>query len=97
MVEIRKNRSEESLRKKLREGLQNAFVVQSYTSSVEKKGLNKLEFLFCSFKAMMMVDLQLEATPQFRKLLSIGFHCFFRLLLSSFFVVSLIPMFQYCC
>ena len=52
MVEIRKNRKEESLRKKLCEGLQNAFVVQSYTSSLEKKGLNKLEFLFCSFKAV---------------------------------------------
>ena len=36
MVEIRKNRKEESLRKKLREGLQNAFAVQSETSSVEK-------------------------------------------------------------
>ncbi|CDP18521.1 unnamed protein product [Coffea canephora] len=33
MVEIRKNRKEESLRKKL---LQNAFAVQSDTSSVEK-------------------------------------------------------------
>ena len=52
MFKIRKNRSEESLRKKLCEGLQNAFVVQSYTSSLEKKGLNKLEFLFCSFKAV---------------------------------------------
>ena len=37
MVEIRKNRREESLQKKRREGLQNAFVVQSDTSSVEKK------------------------------------------------------------
>ncbi|CDP17235.1 unnamed protein product [Coffea canephora] len=69
MVEIRKNRREESLQKKRREGLQNAFVVQSDTSSVEKK----LENLQAMVAGVWTDDgsLQLEATTQFRKLLSI--------------------------
>ncbi|XP_059648448.1 importin subunit alpha-1a-like [Cornus florida] len=72
MVEIRKNRREESLQKKRREGLQAnqqfPTSVQA-TSAVEKK----LENLPAMVAGVWSDDgnLQLEATTQFRKLLSI--------------------------
>ncbi|KAL3515984.1 hypothetical protein ACH5RR_022886 [Cinchona calisaya] len=71
MVEIRKNRREESLQKKRREGLQNnqQFPLSSDSSSVEKT----LENLQAMIASVWTDDrsLQLEATTQFRKLLSI--------------------------
>ncbi|XP_038875705.1 importin subunit alpha-1-like [Benincasa hispida] len=70
MVEIRKSKREESLQKKRREGLQaQQFPSAVHTSTVEKK----LESL-PSMVAGVWSDnssLQLEATTQFRKLLSI--------------------------
>ncbi|KAF8401388.1 hypothetical protein HHK36_012326 [Tetracentron sinense] len=70
MVEIRKNRREESLLKKRREGVQALqFPTPVHASAVEKK----LESL-PSMVAGVWSDegnLQLEATTQFRKLLSI--------------------------
>ncbi|KAK3160004.1 hypothetical protein QOZ80_1BG0054050 [Eleusine coracana subsp. coracana] len=67
MVEIRKNRREESLLKKRREGLQAQVPVPA--SGVEKK----LESLPAMVSGVYSDDnnLQLEATTQFRKLLSI--------------------------
>lgn len=70
MVEIRKSKREESLQKKRREGLQaQQFPAAAHASTVEKK----LESL-PSMVAGVWSDnssLQLEATTQFRKLLSI--------------------------
>ncbi|XP_022745803.1 importin subunit alpha-2-like isoform X4 [Durio zibethinus] len=70
MVEIRKNRREESLQKKRREGLQAQPMPASlHPSAVEKK----LEYLPAMVAAVWTDDsnMQLEATTQFRKLLSI--------------------------
>ncbi|MCD7454355.1 hypothetical protein HAX54_024444 [Datura stramonium] len=72
MVEIRKNKREESLLKKRREGLQaqqQQFPANLQTSTVEKK----LESLPSMVAGVWSNDsnLQLEATTQFRKLLSI--------------------------
>ncbi|CAI8603516.1 unnamed protein product [Vicia faba] len=69
MVEIRKNRREESLLKKRREGLQPQQIPSSTHSVVEKK----LENLPSMVAGVWSDDnnLQLESTTQFRKLLSI--------------------------
>ncbi|KAJ8766859.1 hypothetical protein K2173_009192 [Erythroxylum novogranatense] len=70
MVEIRKNKREESLLKKRREGLQaQQFPAQAIPSAVEKR----LENLPSMVAGVWSEDsnLQLEATTQFRKLLSI--------------------------
>lgn len=71
MVEIRKNRREESLQKKRREGMQQAqqFPELGQASNIAKK----LESLPAMVAGMCSDDatLQLEATTQFRKLLSI--------------------------
>ncbi|XP_009631847.1 importin subunit alpha-2-like [Nicotiana tomentosiformis] len=72
MVEIRKSKREESLLKKRREGLQpqqQPFPANLHTSTVEKK----LESLPSMVAGVWSNDnnLQLEATTQFRKLLSI--------------------------
>lgn len=71
MVEIRKNRREESLQKKRREGLQaqQQTAPSLHSSAVEKK----LEHLPSMIGGVYSDDnnLQLEATTQFRKLLSI--------------------------
>ncbi|KAF8038861.1 hypothetical protein BT93_B1421 [Corymbia citriodora subsp. variegata] len=70
MVEIRKNRREESLLKKRREGLQAPQASLSLHSSAVEKKLENLPSMVAGVwtndKAM-----QLEATTQFRKLLSI--------------------------
>ncbi|KAF5740000.1 importin subunit alpha-2 [Tripterygium wilfordii] len=70
MVEIRKNRREESLQKKRREGLQAQQIPASISSSAVEK---KLENLPAMVAGVWSDDktLQLEATTQFRKLLSI--------------------------
>ncbi|KAJ6683105.1 IMPORTIN ALPHA [Salix koriyanagi] len=70
MVEIRKNRREESLQKKRREGLQSQAMPASLHSSAAEK---KLEHLPSMVAGVWSEDgsLQLEATTQFRKLLSI--------------------------
>ncbi|XP_057508732.1 importin subunit alpha-like [Actinidia eriantha] len=70
MVEIRKNRREESLLKKRREGLQAQQLPTTVNvSQIEKK----LESLPAMVAGVWLEDssLQLEATTQFRKLLSI--------------------------
>ena len=70
MVEIRKNKREESLLKKRREGMQaQQFAPAVQSSAVEKK----LESLPAMVAGVWSDDpsLQLEATTQFRKLLSI--------------------------
>ncbi|KAJ4954929.1 hypothetical protein NE237_011712 [Protea cynaroides] len=70
MVEIRKNRREESLQKKRREGMQaQQFPTSIHPSAVERK----LESLPSMIAGVWSDDngLQLEATTQFRKLLSI--------------------------
>ncbi|XP_055820234.1 importin subunit alpha-2-like [Solanum dulcamara] len=70
MVEIRKNKREENLQKKRREGLQaNQQFAVPVQASVEKK----LENLPAMVAGVWTEDgnLQLEATTQFRKLLSI--------------------------
>ncbi|XP_073008894.1 importin subunit alpha-1b-like [Typha latifolia] len=71
MVEIRKSRREESLQKKRREGMQaqQPFPQLIHTSALEKK----LESLPAMVSGVYSDDnsLQLEATTQFRKLLSI--------------------------
>ncbi|CAN6575766.1 hypothetical protein ACFX13_010451 [Malus domestica] len=70
MVEIRKNRREESLQKKRREGLQT----QQLPSSLHSAGLDKKLEHLPSMVAGVWGDegtMQLEATTQFRKLLSI--------------------------
>ncbi|MED6167184.1 hypothetical protein PIB30_000436 [Stylosanthes scabra] len=70
MVEIRKNRREESLQKKRREGLQPQQIPASAQSTVLEK---RLELLPTMVAGVYSADnsLQLEATTQFRKLLSI--------------------------
>ncbi|MED6211522.1 hypothetical protein PIB30_074509 [Stylosanthes scabra] len=70
MVEIRKNRREESLQKKRREGLQPQQIPASAQSTVLEK---RLELLPTMVAGVYSSDnsLQLEATTQFRKLLSI--------------------------
>ncbi|XP_023545270.1 importin subunit alpha-2-like [Cucurbita pepo subsp. pepo] len=70
MVEIRKNRREESLQKKRREGLQAQQLQTSTHSSLVEK---KLEHLPSMVAGVWSDDgsLQLESTTQFRKLLSI--------------------------
>ncbi|KAL3505666.1 hypothetical protein ACH5RR_031048 [Cinchona calisaya] len=71
MVEIRKNKREENLLKKRREGLQ---ISQPFPSSVPSNNLEKkLESLPSMVAGVYSNDnnLQLEATTQFRKLLSI--------------------------
>ncbi|XWS58119.1 hypothetical protein CRYUN_Cryun08bG0007400 [Craigia yunnanensis] len=70
MVEIRKNRREESLQKKRREGLQSQSMPASLHSSAVGK---KLENLPAMVAGVWTDDsnMQLEATTQFRKLLSI--------------------------
>ncbi|KAG0481007.1 hypothetical protein HPP92_011575 [Vanilla planifolia] len=70
MVEIRKNKREENLQKKRREGMQaQPFPSSAHVSSVEKK----LESLPGMVAGVYSEDnaLQLESTTQFRKLLSI--------------------------
>ncbi|KAF5190830.1 Importin subunit alpha [Thalictrum thalictroides] len=70
MVEIRKNKREESLQKKRREGMQaQQFPTALHASNIEKK----LESLPVMVQGVISDDnqLQLEATTQFRKLLSI--------------------------
>ncbi|KAH8499696.1 hypothetical protein H0E87_015068 [Populus deltoides] len=72
MVEIRKNKREESLQKKRREGLlAQQFPAAGLSSSNMEK---KLESLPSMVSGVWSDDsnLQLEATTQFRKLLSIG-------------------------
>ncbi|KAF3782768.1 Importin subunit alpha-2 [Nymphaea thermarum] len=70
MVEIRKNKREENLLKKRREGMQaQAFVPTMQATAMEKK----LESLPAMIAGVWTEDsnMQLEATTQFRKLLSI--------------------------
>ncbi|WOL15755.1 importin subunit alpha-1b-like [Canna indica] len=70
MVEIRKNRREESLQKKRREGMQAQSLPQTiHSSAIEKK----LESLPAMVSGVYSNDnaLQIDATTQFRKLLSI--------------------------
>ncbi|KAK1291865.1 hypothetical protein QJS10_CPB17g01193 [Acorus calamus] len=69
MVEIRKNKREESLLKKRREGMQAQQFPALHASAVEKK----LESLPALVKGVYSdeASFQLEATTQFRKLLSI--------------------------
>ncbi|PKA57715.1 Importin subunit alpha-1 [Apostasia shenzhenica] len=70
MVEIRKSKREENLQKKRREGLQ----AQSFPTSVQGSAMDKkLESLPAMVAGVYSDDssLQLEATTQFRKLLSI--------------------------
>eukprot|EP00252_Welwitschia_mirabilis_P014554 TRINITY_DN3195_c1_g1_i1.p1 TRINITY_DN3195_c1_g1~~TRINITY_DN3195_c1_g1_i1.p1 ORF type:complete len:534 (-),score=119.55 TRINITY_DN3195_c1_g1_i1:454-2055(-) len=70
MVEIRKNKREESLQKKRREGMQaQQFAATLQPSTVEKR----LESLPAMINGVWSEDrnLQIEATTQFRKLLSI--------------------------
>ncbi|KAH7676484.1 Importin subunit alpha protein [Dioscorea alata] len=70
MVEIRKSRREESLQKKRREGMQaQQFTASIHASAIEKK----LESLPAMVAGVYSDDstMQLEATTQFRKLLSI--------------------------
>ncbi|RWW79911.1 hypothetical protein BHE74_00011772 [Ensete ventricosum] len=73
MVEIRKNRREESLQKKRREGMQAQPLPQTaiHASAVEKKVLESLPAMVAGVYSDDSI-LQLEATTQFRKLLSIG-------------------------
>ncbi|CAL5194803.1 unnamed protein product [Lathyrus oleraceus] len=70
LVEIRKNRREESLQKKRREGLQNQQMPASVQSGLLEK---KLEHLPALVTGIWTEDnnMQFEATTQFRKLLSI--------------------------
>lgn len=70
MVEIRKNRREESLMKKRREGMQAQQLQVAMNSSAMEK---KLESLPAMVSGVYSNDnhMQLEATTQFRKLLSI--------------------------
>ncbi|KAL9161261.1 hypothetical protein ABFS82_07G009200 [Erythranthe guttata] len=71
MVEIRKNKREESLLKKRREGVQQP---QQFSASLQSSPLEKkLESLPSMVNGVWSPDagLQLEATTQFRKLLSI--------------------------
>ncbi|WVZ08652.1 hypothetical protein V8G54_021998 [Vigna mungo] len=70
MVEIRKNRREESLQKKRREGLQSQQIPASaHSTAIEKK----LEQLPAMVAGVWTNDnnMQFEATTQFRKMLSI--------------------------
>uniref|UniRef100_A0A0D6R6I4 Importin subunit alpha n=1 Tax=Araucaria cunninghamii TaxID=56994 RepID=A0A0D6R6I4_ARACU len=69
LVEIRKNKREDSLLKKRREGMQSLLFPQQVPSDLDKK----LESLPAMVSAVYSDDpsLQLEATTQFRKLLSI--------------------------
>ncbi|XP_014496192.1 importin subunit alpha [Vigna radiata var. radiata] len=70
MVEIRKNRREESLQKKRREGLQSQQIPASaHSTAIEKK----LEQLPAMVAGVWTDDnnMQFEATTQFRKMLSI--------------------------
>ncbi|KAL2231279.1 UNVERIFIED_CONTAM: Importin subunit alpha [Sesamum indicum] len=69
MVEIRKNRREESLQKKRREGIPQFSIPVEATTGIEKK----LENLPSMVASVWTDDAgrQLEATTQFRKLLSI--------------------------
>ncbi|KAI3448515.1 hypothetical protein Pfo_005180 [Paulownia fortunei] len=71
MVEIRKNRREESLQKKRREGIQQFAIPVEATTGIEKKV--QLENLPSMVASVWTDDAsrQLEATTQFRKLLSI--------------------------
>ncbi|KAH6762502.1 importin alpha isoform 1 [Perilla frutescens var. hirtella] len=71
MVEIRKNRREENLQKKRREGIQQFPVPVEATTGIEKKV--QLENLPSMVASVWTDDAsqQLEATSQFRKLLSI--------------------------
>jgi hypothetical protein len=70
LVEIRKNRREESLQKKRREGLQAQQMPESANSTLVEK---KLEHLPALVTGIWTDDnnMQFEATTQFRKLLSI--------------------------
>ncbi|KAK2419041.1 importin subunit alpha-2 [Trifolium repens] len=70
LVEIRKNRREESLQKKRREGLQAQQIPESANSTLVEK---KLEHLPALVTGIWTDDnnMQFEATTQFRKLLSI--------------------------
>ncbi|CAJ2628786.1 importin subunit alpha-1-like protein [Trifolium pratense] len=70
MVEIRKNRREESLMKKRREGLPPQQIPSSLHSTVVEKKLENLPSMVASAWSDDN-NLQLEATTQFRKLLSI--------------------------
>ncbi|XP_075641480.1 importin subunit alpha-like [Castanea sativa] len=67
MVEIRKNRREESLQKKRREGLVAPQMPSTPTSEKKLESLPAMVAGVCSDD----MNLQLEATTQFRKLLSI--------------------------
>ncbi|KAK4406729.1 Importin subunit alpha [Sesamum angolense] len=71
MVEIRKNRREESLQKKRREGIPQFSIPVEATTGIEKKV--QLENLPSMVASVWTDDAgrQLEATTQFRKLLSI--------------------------
>ncbi|TYI77140.1 hypothetical protein E1A91_D06G125800v1 [Gossypium mustelinum] len=71
MVEIRKNHREESLQKKRREGLQAQPMLASLHSSAVEKKLENLPAMVVGTWANDS-NMQLEATTQFRKLLSIG-------------------------
>ncbi|KAI4349915.1 hypothetical protein L6164_010457 [Bauhinia variegata] len=70
MVEIRKNRREESLLKKRREGLQAQQMPASIHSTAVEKKLEHLPNMVAGVRTDDG-NLQLEATTQFRKLLSI--------------------------
>jgi importin subunit alpha-1 len=80
LVEIRKNKRDESLLKKRREGLQS----QHFSSSVQVADIEKkqLESVPAMVAGVYSEDpaTQLEATTQFRKLLSIGLIDFLALL-----------------
>ncbi|KAL6557961.1 Inositol monophosphatase 1 [Orobanche minor] len=70
MVEIRKNRREESLQKKRREGIQQFPISEATNGIDEKVQLDNLPSMIASVWADDP-SRQLEATTQFRKLLSI--------------------------
>ncbi|KAF4393654.1 hypothetical protein CsatB_025847 [Cannabis sativa] len=71
MVEIRKSKREESLQKKRREGLQTQqFPPSPHPSNLDKK-LESLPSMVAGVWSEDNANLQLEATTQFRKLLSI--------------------------
>ncbi|KAL4323440.1 hypothetical protein GQ457_11G010670 [Hibiscus cannabinus] len=71
MVEIRKNRRREILQKKRRQGLQTQLMPASPHSSALENKLENLPAIVAGIRSHDS-NLQLEATTQFRKLLSIG-------------------------
>ncbi|RRT67167.1 hypothetical protein B296_00009087 [Ensete ventricosum] len=85
MVEIRKNRREESLQKKRREGMQAQPLPQT---AIHASALESLPAMVAGVYSDDSI-LQLEATTQFRKLLSIGVCVIFVLFINFYFVNDL--------